>query len=771
MDTKLQSQIDEFVAHLEEVESAFNAQSDACGLGVHLDASDLIDQTRRGRSYSKIIGFFGDDRPGVLYREQIVTAVDAIIQIIESPYNFGLILGALQSGKTTTALALQFAGPAVYLVTGQRVFPFYLTTSQNSHEEQLRNELTQFIKYYGGIDVVFDGRRCRLKNYIRGHGVDPVFAMSPSLDNYREVVLQGHRHFHSIYKPATLDDLIHKRVRGQAIRKLAQSCQKMVRAGFTPLMVVDEPQFGASDRLIRVGGHATVVDCLLSQIEKEIRGTIGADADRVKAIGLSATPFELHALQRVWTVFQRLGPAYRGFNDFGGRPIDPSVRIQPPGSLSMSDAALRFGIPFLPNVNPSAYSKQRSFLTWARKIGYSGDWHQYKQDCVDSVRKLVLALALQGQKQGKAVGICLRAINDNDRTEQLLADLRLPVSVIEIVKFYGTGGQGMTVKQVIAQRSRPHLPYLFMVTSKARMGDQFPSDVHYFIDFAQQATDLNALLQGLVGRACGYGKKSLVILSDRNHRVLDRYVATHGDYVLTPSRHSVVAGGINGVAPRHQVTIDRDPSDPVLEPFFQELDQQVVTSTVPAGPDMKPRRAPKGGRRGPILTLAEKHNLFDHVESASFQQAKLGHVFGVVEIVRRGETVSLTDANGNTIAGAYLTDEAGGCRYNFRKDEYAGRAGVKGRGRGKRDAQDPALNQGVLEPSIGLEKRDPVTGAPIDNPHVAGEWRTASITLPLRKPCLVGQKKGVSRVSLPGRLCVYDKRMTKREREIRDGNA
>jgi hypothetical protein len=61
------------------------------------------------------------------------------------------------------------------------------------------------------------------------------------------------------------------------------------------------------------------------------------------------------------------------------------------------------------------------------------------------------------------------------------------------------------------------------------MGDQFPSDVHYFIDFTQQATDLNALLQGLVGRACGYGKNSLVILSDRNHRVLDRYVTTHGD--------------------------------------------------------------------------------------------------------------------------------------------------------------------------------------------------------------------------------------------------
>ena len=32
-----------------------------------------------------------------------------------------------------------------------------------------------------------------------------------------------------------------------------------------------------------------------------------------------------------------------------------------------------------------------------------------------------------------------RAINDNDQTEQLLADLKLPSHVIEVVKFYGQG--------------------------------------------------------------------------------------------------------------------------------------------------------------------------------------------------------------------------------------------------------------------------------------------------------------------------------------------
>ena len=102
----------------------------------------------------------------------------------------------------------------------------------------------------------------------------------------------------------------------------------------------------------------------------------------------------------------------------------------------MTDAATQFGVPFLPLVHPAAYAKQCSFASFARRTGYSGGWQQYQVDCVDAVRDLVLALVASGSPS-----ICSRAINDNDQTEQLLADLKLPSHVIEVVKFYGAGGR------------------------------------------------------------------------------------------------------------------------------------------------------------------------------------------------------------------------------------------------------------------------------------------------------------------------------------------
>ena len=70
---------------------------------------------------------------------------------------------------------------------------------------------------------------------------------------------------------------------------------------------------------------------------------------------------------------------------------------------------------------------------------------------------------------------------------------------------------------------------------------------------------------------------------------------------------------------------------------------------------MKPDRAPRGGRRAPVLTLAEAHNLFAHIESTSFRETNLPHVIGDAEIVRRGESIIIQNANGNTVYG-FISD-------------------------------------------------------------------------------------------------------------------
>ncbi len=56
MDANFQDQCTAFVEHLDDVVAAFNQQSDARGLGVHLDATDLVTRTRLGRTHRRNSG-------------------------------------------------------------------------------------------------------------------------------------------------------------------------------------------------------------------------------------------------------------------------------------------------------------------------------------------------------------------------------------------------------------------------------------------------------------------------------------------------------------------------------------------------------------------------------------------------------------------------------------------------------------------------------------------------------------------------------------------
>ena len=290
----------EYVGHLRTIEQAFNEHSRHLGLGVRLDADGAIESV--GRNIARVMRFCDRvDDSGVLHDAQLMTGLDCIGELLTAPQNNGLVLGAMQSGKTTTSLALQFAGPIVYLLTGRCLYPIYLITSQTSQEDQTKIEISRFLDFYGELAVVMDDQhRCTLIDYVRQVKIDAVFTYSPTISTYREHVLK--KALPDTLMGPRLDDFIQRRVQGESIRRVADLCRRANSKGYAPLLIIDEPQYGASDRLVKVDDTIERRPCIMLQIFDRIKEALGADAPDRVFIGLSATPFELHDIEAGWAL-------------------------------------------------------------------------------------------------------------------------------------------------------------------------------------------------------------------------------------------------------------------------------------------------------------------------------------------------------------------------------------------------------------------------------------------------------------------------------------
>ncbi|HEV2989322.1 MAG TPA: hypothetical protein VG759_12835, partial [Candidatus Angelobacter sp.] len=149
--------VEAYATHLQNIAQIFETHARNLDLGIRLDVSEVAAAARRGADFPKVMRFVRrPDDSGVLHDAQLMTALDCIRNILISPDQNGLVLGAMQSGKTTTSLAMQFAGPIVYLLTGRRLYPIYLITSQTSQEDQTRQEIARFLDFYGEVSIVLD---------------------------------------------------------------------------------------------------------------------------------------------------------------------------------------------------------------------------------------------------------------------------------------------------------------------------------------------------------------------------------------------------------------------------------------------------------------------------------------------------------------------------------------------------------------------------------------------------------------------------------------
>jgi hypothetical protein len=758
-----------YIEHLGQVTRVFNEWAEHINLPVRMSASRAISTFESGHGMGRILpAFSANTDDGIVHEGQLKTAVECFQKLWQESLRCGHVLGAMQSGKTTTSLALQWAGPVLYLLTGERVYPFYLIGNQTNHEDQTKTELNRFLDYYGNLEIHLTPEQSAPATPLNA-----MFTAAPSLHNYRDAVLRDILQDDTFTIPK-IEDIIHRRVGGnQGVRRVADFCRRANEQGYRPLMMIDEPQYGASDRLVANEEEEDGVErrpCVLVQIFDRIEQELSADRSTHWFVGLSATPFELNDLSRVWEVRQHLTEGYSGFNFFNQLPITEGVNITPPTTMGLTTFASQTEIPFIANISMAAYDgSAATFRRHAERVGFKEDQAAYQSAVENALREAIYALLEQYRADDDGpVGLCIRAFNNNARTQALIERLRLDPTRIEVVNYFGGEASGYSVKRAIAHRQRHDLPYIMFVTNRARMADAFPKQVRFFLDFAQKASDLNALLQGLLGRACGYNKRSTVVLSDQNAAILDAYVITGGAYVHRTSRHTMMVGGFRRGAPSSMIKLRADTmNDPLVQQYFAEINSQVVVHHNPDGSQkLRAPRRKRGAtgdsfRTGPILSIAETMGLFNHIERPDIRLGLFPQIPTGFNVARASDEVR--HSRGGTLK--YQLDAEGNCRYTFRwgSRDAAAQGGAAGRARGRRDA---AGTHQYMEPTIYVEKYNPETGDIIpkgdDRP---GNWRAFMVTFPLREPV---REIEAAEIALPTYLCAYDYQMDPQERAIRD---
>lgn len=738
------ARIQEYASHLREVARVFNDHAETLGLGVSLDAERAIQAITSGTGIARVTRFSErDDDSGVLHDSQLMTALECVGEMLTAPQHNGVVLGAMQSGKTTTSLALQFAGPIIYLLKGRCHYPIYLLTSQTSLENQTKIEIARFLDYYGELAIVVDGKRCKLIDYVKRNNIDPFFEFSPTINTYYQHVLK--KALPDTMVAPKLDDFIQRRTAGDAVKRVARRCREANDKGYAPLLIIDEPQYGASDRFVKVEGGVERRPCVLLKFFDAIDEALGDDAKDRVFIGLSATPYELHGINSVWKVDQYLTPSYRGFNCFGGKLIDPEADVEPPRTMSFGDLGEELDSPFLQDVSLQAYEAlPHVFARFADRIDFKGNQERYRRAVEKTLCEVILKLAKRGSRP--ATGICIRLCNNNLRSHRLLQNLGLPEDEIEVVEYFGNDHKGMSVKLALKHRKHPELPFLIAVTNRARMGDAFPRDVEWFLEFSRKAANLNALLQGLLGRACGYGKNSTVVMSPENTHLVEDYKRARGDYIYKTSPHSFIVGPYRRGAPTNLLRVRRDMDDPVVAKFFKRLDAEIVGPYVIQGrARLQPkRRTSNDARMGPLLRIADELQLFEHLEKLEVRK-QFYPTYPDFRIARAGDLVTSSRDPGRKLG--YALDSKGNCRFTFREwsGTDANHGGVRSRGLGSRDAEDREKAGDKLEPQVNMRKFDATTGKFIDDKKVnghlmpaaerrPGNWRAEMVTLPLVNP-------------------------------------
>lgn len=570
--------LDTLISHLEKVEAWWNAAFKEFGLPFHFSAQNYIGLCKmfpemvRGEQGIRDFLVY-QDKDGIAWANQIRTSVSILKKILENPGKSGICTGPTQSGKTGISHNCQWLAPAVYMATGTRLQILSLLPNKKGIEEQSQDESRKYNALYRKCSISYKDESWTLETYWH----DVLGVHDPDLG----------------YDPVNATH-IRRRCKGSVLSQIKETCAKARDAGHTIMFHMDEIQWGAE-----TGG----LQSQIMDISSELAQLGGGDF----LVGFSATPWQVIQLENFWKVGSKLTSEYVGFNFLNGEPIDPDVECKQPNYMSVRDFAQRIDWPEFRNIHRSAYNKKSAF----EKLRKKQEQGRLKDD-----RRFPATHGVYRRKVEQAIAVALNCcLVDQNLCQGKGAVVRLPIqnrdvetfkegliraglnSSIEVIIYTGEA-VGQKIRRIIQRRAGAHenRPYLIIPTGAARMADNLPAEVKYFFDFSEEST-LIALFQGLLGRACGFGKGHpvpWVILAAKPKKTVDRFVRTKGMPVSSPTNQvSLIGNGGFGTTRSLTLRRARMAQDPDLAELWREM--QAIVDTIPFDSKRPRPRALKKG--------------------------------------------------------------------------------------------------------------------------------------------------------------------------------
>ena len=449
-------------------------------------------------------------------------------------------------------------------------------------------------------------------------------------------------------------------------------------------LIIDEPQYGPTI----TGVMSDWLDCFKKDTNGDIiyddkNPVINPDSifqqildynTHNRCIAFSATGYELFHRKDIKTIKLKLSELYSGFNWYYGDVFDKDVNITPPTVYAVSDVlhslASQNGndplIKFLHHFSRAIYysknrekyaKKIKSLNRKLKKLGipeYTGNWDQYKIDFEQAFARIVNACIENG-------GIMMaRVVPANAKTKDFITKIQpLLNGNPEIMEYFGDGeteseSESEDKKYKTRNKEPEYLevklhnradktrPCLILVTARARMAEDVPNTVKYFFELTDRCSTMNALEQGLLGRACGYNKQSIVILSDYNKKeVFDKWIESKGmDSTIPHGNHTERQKKLKPT-PTIMILKKKAENDPIYGKIARKVFKELIDHTQQDLKNAASLQNTKKGKKEGIFFTSNMKELIHAIQTDTDFQNRLGvnkHFIGSNKILLPGVT-------------------------------------------------------------------------------------------------------------------------------------